>query len=63
MAIYFLSWVGKVDFEEISGLVVRAENAQEARKVASQVAWDEGEEVWLDPSKSSCRRVSPSGKP
>lgn len=49
-------------YDEMCCLVVRAKDEKSARKIASENSIDEGEEVWLDPSKSKCDRLTPTGK-
>lgn len=43
------------------GFVVRADSPSEARKIASKKQSDEGDEVWLDPSITSCRQLKSLG--
>ncbi len=43
--------------------VVRAASEEHARLVASDQAGDEGKEVWLDASKTSCKAIDPNGPP
>jgi hypothetical protein len=45
----------------VAETVVRAESAKAARLLASTSAGAEGSEVWLDPKRSSCRRLREDG--
>lgn len=49
---------------EMVGFVVRASSETEARRIASAHCGDEGEQEWLDDTRSSCselRRSGPAG--
>jgi len=48
-------------YDKVFGVVVRAKNSKEARKLAAGNAGDEGEEVWIDTKKTACRRLDPEG--
>lgn len=41
--------------------IVRAESRNKARKIASNNAGDEGEEVWLSPDLSVCEELTTKG--
>jgi hypothetical protein len=51
------------DYDEMSSLVVRAKDEKSARIIASINSIDEGEQVWLDSSKSKCNKLICTGKP
>jgi hypothetical protein len=42
------------ELEIVYEMVVRAESEQEARELAANSAKSEGEEIWMDPARSSC---------
>ena len=46
----------------INGLVVREENEERARKVASYWALAEGGEAWTSPDNSRCIELTDKGK-
>ena len=46
----------------INGLVVREENEERARKVASYWALAEGHKVWTSPDNSRCIELTDKGK-
>lgn len=50
-------------YDKTFGVVVRADTIKLARELASKVAGDEGKEVWLDNKKTTCRKLSPEGRP
>jgi hypothetical protein len=43
--------------------VIRAESENDARRIASTVACDEGPSVWLDPSMTTCKPLTSTGEP
>lgn len=43
--------------------LVRAENEEQARKIAANQVWDEGIDAWLNPSKSRCEELTVDGEP
>jgi hypothetical protein len=45
----------------VSSTVIRAGSEEEARRVASESAGNEGPGVWLDPKRSSCCRIEEDG--
>jgi len=50
--------------DEAYGYVVRATSSRAARKLAAECfGGDEPEDVWLDPDKSTCTRITASGEP
>lgn len=52
-------------YDKAFGFVVRAATAQAAREfvAASDQCGGEGNEVWLDPSKSTCDELTLEGEP
>lgn len=47
-----------------NGFIVRAKDASEARKIASERSFgDEGSACWTDSKRSSCEKLSARGKP
>jgi len=49
------------DYDCYHGFLVRANNEDEARRVASESAFDEGAEAWLDSNLSYCDELSLDG--
>lgn len=47
-------------YDKTFGVVVVARNEKTARLLASEEHGDEGSEVWLDSSKTSCTVISPT---
>ena len=45
------------NYDVCNGGIVAAENEARARQLMSECAWDEGKELWLDPTKSTCNIV------
>jgi hypothetical protein len=45
----------------VSGFVVRAKSAQQARQYAAANGMDEGKHTWLDPKYSTCRVLPVDG--
>lgn len=54
-------WAGVYDMSY--GHVVRAETESAARKLASRCFGDEGREVWLDPTATTCEELLADGEP
>lgn len=50
-----------VGYDEQQGCVVRATSEEDARRIAAANKGDEGDEVWLDPSLTTCEVVSGRG--
>ena len=48
-------------FDKSFGHVVRAENEERARLLASEKKGDEGKSVWLDDTKTSCIHLKVNG--
>lgn len=48
-------------YDAFKNIMVRADDTTEARQLASECAADEGPDVWLDDSKSSCEKVHYDG--
>lgn len=46
----------------VAEFLVRAENEDDARRIASERAGDEGPGCWLDPASSSCEAITVKGK-
>lgn len=60
LKIYRLMRIGRVKWDEQRGILVRATDEREARKIAAANSGDEGEAVWFDSSQSSCSEIRPS---
>lgn len=52
--IYHLARLGVTHYDEVSDFVVIAASQDEARRMASDDAGDEGAYTWVDPADSSC---------
>jgi hypothetical protein len=50
-----------VDYDEAAGFVVLAHDADEARSLASEQAWDEGADTWLNGDRTTCEVLEPTG--
>jgi len=61
MKLWLLKRLGKVRWDEMAGIVVRAENEANARSEASHHAGDEGWGVWLNPAYVTCERLTEEG--
>lgn len=61
MNLYLLERIESSEYDQAMGFVVRAPTVSVARKLASERAGDEGAEVWLDRSKTSCNILSNKG--
>lgn len=44
-------------YDKANSFVISAKNENDARSIASNNSGDEGEAVWLDAKKTSCRRL------
>lgn len=53
---------GLPTYEIVNKFIVRATSARQARKLASEKCIDEGPDVWLDPTRSSCSLLKQEGK-
>lgn len=51
------------DWDEAYRFVICAYNMTHARKIASRCCGDEGPDVWLDKTESSCCRLLTNGMP
>lgn len=49
----------KVWYEEMIGMVIAAETAGEARLLAASECGDEGEEAWMNPTRTTCEELIP----
>lgn len=61
MKLYFLHREGERRMDCIRECVIRAETAKKARRIAASNCMDEGEDVWLDASMSSCKGLKQEG--
>lgn len=52
---------GNTAMDEVVGFVVRATTNRHARKLAAEQHMDEGVDVWLDRTKSTCVQVEQEG--
>ncbi len=50
-----------VDYDEVAGFVVLAHDADEARSLASEQAWNEGPGTWLNEDRVTCEVLEPAG--
>lgn len=50
-------------YDKAFGFVVRAESKDEARRIASEEAGDEGAAAWLDPAQTTCAMLEDAGDP
>ena len=48
-------------YDKMFGVVVRAPTREEARRLASKEAGDEGAAAWTDSSESTCEELAPEG--
>lgn len=55
--IYHLARKGVTYYDEVSAFVVIAASSDEARRMASDDAGDEGAYTWVDPADSSCEVI------
>lgn len=62
MNLYVLKRKGDPGLDEATGFVVRASHAQAARRAASEAHGDEGPEIWLDTSLTTCRSIRNPGR-
>lgn len=63
MKIYLLSRLHKfVNYDEYDSFVVRAQNENKARIIASKDAGDEGPKVWMNTEETSCGEIRCVGK-
>lgn len=61
MKLYVLNYP-KASYDENGGFVIRASSSLSARKIASQNHSDEGAEVWLDKTKTTCSQILEEGE-
>ena len=52
----------KYTVDQTYGVVVRARDPQEARRLASGYAMDEGKDAWLKSKYSTCRTINTFGR-
>lgn len=57
MNIYKLSRLDKVGHDEAVGFVILAQSVDEARRIASDKAGDEGPSTWVDDKLSLCELI------
>jgi len=62
MKLYLVKRKDDCGYDECCAVVVRAQNAREARVLASACNGDEGKATWLRPKFSTCRQISQEGK-
>ena len=55
--LFLLKQKGNGGWEEVSGFVIRAKNATQARHVASENAQAEGSVLWRNSEKSTCNVI------
>lgn len=55
--IYHLARKGVTYYDEASAFVIIAASPDEARRMASDDAGDEGAYTWVDPADSSCESI------
>jgi len=61
MKLWFLSRKGERRMDCIRECVIRAETAKKAREMAASNCMDEGQDVWLNASLSTCKRLKEEG--
>jgi hypothetical protein len=49
-------------YDKAFGFVIRAASEQDARQMASENAGDEGPDVWLDHTKTTCTLLTTDGE-
>jgi hypothetical protein len=63
MKLYYLSRLnGCTNYEQYDSFVVRAENENKARIIASQRAGCEGPAAWTDTEETSCEELRRDGR-
>lgn len=60
--LYLLERIGEVGWDEVNSLVVRADNEELARLIAADVHGDEGMEVWMKDTSSTCVPIELNGR-
>jgi hypothetical protein len=61
MNLYLIERPGVVDYDEMAGFVIYAATVTQARKMAAEVAADEGAATWLDTERSIVTWLGDSG--
>ena len=61
MAIFLITRTGSVDYEEYRAFVIKAQDEDEARQIASETNGTEGRGQWLNPSFSKCEELKEDG--
>lgn len=62
-SIYLLTRTTKApSYDVVNSMVVRAFDEQEARKLASEKAMDEGSYIWLEANHSYCEELTSVGE-
>jgi hypothetical protein len=62
MSLYFLESKRGQIYDTALAQIVRAKSAKHARKVAATACLNEGKDVWLSPTQSTCRILKTEGK-
>lgn len=65
MKLWLLKRIGRTDWDEYAGFVVRAATEDDARAVARQGTepWEDENACWLDPAQASCTELLATGEP
>lgn len=63
MKLYILKrLIGRPVYDANNGFVIRAHDAADARRMASENNGDEGAATWLDPDLSTCAELTDDGE-
>ena len=62
MNLYLLTNNISTGYDVMMSTVVRANSYKEARKIASELCCMEGPDIWIDPKKSSCKKLKQDGE-
>ena len=64
MKLYKIEPINKWDdpYDKQHAVITAAKSSRTARKIASEHAGDEGKNVWLDSSKTSCKEIGTTKK-
>ncbi len=60
--IYLLARYGDISYDETTGFVIAAKDEIQARKMANELAKDEGK-IWVSKRKVSCVEIIKKGDP
>jgi len=60
--LWILKWNKPSGFDVVNAFVIRASSPRTARKLAADSCRDEGRDIWLDISKSTCTQLKEDGE-